>query len=110
MRPNLPALGCRCFSKTARPSPGHREARRYGPYLGAVAIVRRRLAHDVAEGPTEGTQAGEADVEADVGHAAVRLAQQEHRALYSPPLQVAVRRRAKGVAKSAAEVRRRYDG
>ena len=50
------------------------------------AIVRRRLADDVAERPAEGAQAGKADVEADVGDAAVGLAQQEHRALNPPPL------------------------
>ena len=47
----------------------------------------------------------EADVEADVGDAAVGLAQEEHRALDAPPLEVAVRRLAEHGAEAAAEVR-----
>jgi len=38
----------------------------------------RRLAHDVPEHPAEGAEAGEADVHADVGDAAVGGAQPEH--------------------------------
>src|SRR6266516_1062096 len=52
------------------------------------AVVRRRLADDLPERAAEGPQAGEADVDADVGDAAVGLAQQEHRALQPPRLQV----------------------
>jgi hypothetical protein len=40
------------------------------------AVAGRRLADDVAESPAERAQAGEADVEADVGDASVGLAQQ----------------------------------
>ena len=71
----------------------------------ARAVVRRRLADDLAERAAEGAQAVEADVEADVGDAAVGLAQQEHRALDPPPLQVAVRRLPEDGAEAAAEVR-----
>src|SRR5919199_146658 len=104
MRRNLAEIARRRFSETARSGPCHREAGRYGTDLGAVAVVGRRLAHDVAERPAEGAQAGETNVEADVRYATVRLAQQEHRALDSPPLQVAVRRLAEGVPKRADEV------
>src|SRR5262249_12865205 len=71
-----------------------------------AAVARRRLPDDLPERPAEGPEAGEADVEADVGDAAVGLPQQEHRALYPPPLQVAVRRLAEHGAEAAAEVRR----
>src|SRR6202040_2152995 len=53
----------------------------------------------------EGTEAGETDVEADIGDAAVALAQQEHRALDPAPLEVAVRRLAEGRAEGPDEVR-----
>jgi len=69
------------------------------------AVVRRRLADDLPERAAEGPQAREADVEADVGDAAVSLAQQEHRALHPPPLQVTVRRLPEGGAEAADEVR-----
>src|ERR671913_215599 len=42
------------------------------------AIARRRLADDLAERAAERPEAGEADVEADVGDVSVRLAQEEH--------------------------------
>ena len=90
---------------TQRPHGRHLEAvgRHHRPMPGAVA--RRRLADDLPERAAEGPQAGEADVEADVGDAAVGLAQQEHRALHPPPLQVAVRRLPEDGAEAAAEVR-----
>src|SRR6266581_5632468 len=88
------------FSKTARL---HRHPRRdprpHGRQLDAVrrhdrtmprAVARRGLADDLPERATEGAQAGEADVEADLGDAPFGLAQQEHRTLHPPPLQVAV--------------------
>src|SRR5438270_4849111 len=96
--------GRRCggVSKTAR-SPRHprRHHRPRRPHLMTVgghhrsiphAVVRRRLADDLPERAAEGPPAREADVEADVGDAAVGLAQQEHRAFHTPPLQVTVRR------------------
>src|SRR5207302_1606837 len=49
--------------------------------------------------------AGEADVEADVGDAAVGLAEQEHRALHPPPLQVTVRRLPEDGSETATEMR-----
>jgi len=60
--------------------------------------------HDVVEGAAERAKAREPDVEADVGDAAVGLAEQEHRALDPPPLQVAVGRLPEGRAKGADEV------
>src|SRR6476620_2565101 len=83
------------YSKTARSRPGHRAAGRdaVGARRAAARPVRRRrLADDLAERPAEGPEAPEADVEADLGHAAAGLAQQEHRPLDAPSLQVAVRR------------------
>ena len=52
---------------------------------------RRGLADHLAEGAAERPQAGEADVEADVGHAAIGPAEQVHGALHPAPLQVPVR-------------------
>src|SRR4051812_13438160 len=56
------------------------------------AVMRGRLADDLAERPAEGPETGEADIEADIGHASIRLAQEEHRALDATPLEVPVRR------------------
>src|SRR3954451_14050871 len=95
------------FSKTARSRPGHREAVRNGLRLGARAVRARRLADDLAEGPAERAEAAEADVEADVGDAAIGLDEQEHRPLDAPALEVAVRRLAEGGAEGADEVRLR---
>ena len=67
--------------------------------------MRGRLADDLAERPAEGPEAGEADIEADVGDAAVGLAQEEHRALDSSPLQVPVGRLPEDGAEAAAEMR-----
>src|SRR6059036_1287188 len=50
------------------------------------------------------------DVEANIGYAAIGLAQQEHRALNAPTLQVAVRRLAKGGAEGTNEMGLRHDG
>src|SRR3954464_6552840 len=81
------------FSETAGPHPRHRDADRRGVHAGVgAAVLARRLAEDRAERAAERAEAGEAHVEADLGHAAVGLAQQEHRALDAPALQVAVRR------------------
>ncbi len=69
------------------------------------AVVRRRLADDLPERAAEGPQAGEVDVDADVGDAAVGLAQQEHRAVHPPPPQVTVRRLPEDGAEAADEAR-----
>src|SRR5512133_3601580 len=98
----LPTIG---FSKTARSRPGHREAVRDVVGDRALAIGRGRLADDRAEGPAERPEAREADVEADVGDAAIGLHEQEHRALDPPTLQVAVRRLAESGPEGADEVR-----
>ena len=76
----------------------------------APAIAGGCLAHDLAEGPAKGPETREGDVEADIGDAAVGLAQEEHGALDPSSLQVAMRRLAEHVAKAAAEVRRRDVG
>jgi hypothetical protein len=62
------------------------------------------LPHDREERAGERAEAGEADVQADVGHAAVGLAQKEHGAFEPAALQVAVRRLAEGGAERANEV------
>src|SRR5919106_1094100 len=99
------------FSETARSRPGPHEAGRDGPQVGGARPVgRRRLADYVREGPAERPQAREARVEADLGHAAVGLAEHEHRALDPAALQVAVRRLAEGGAEDADEVRLRDVG
>jgi hypothetical protein len=71
----------------------------------SLAVARRRLADDLAERPAEGSQAHEADVEADVSDAAVGLAQEEHRALHPAPLQVPVRGLPEDITEAADEVR-----
>src|SRR3954451_7661768 len=98
------------FSETARSRPGHAEAGRRGPDGRAPAVLAPRLADDGAGRAAECAEAGEADVEADLGDAAVRLAQEEHRALDAPALQIAVRRLAERDAKRADEVRFRHMG
>src|SRR5258708_1589618 len=105
-----PGLAVR-FSETAlsrRPRPGHRPAGRHAQGCSvageARAIARRRLAEDPAERAAEGAQAVESDLEADLGHGAVRLTQQLHRALHATALQVAVRALAERRPELAAEV------
>src|SRR3954462_4807142 len=85
----LPTLG---FSETARSRPCHGKA--VGDVVGdaALAVAGGRLAHDAAERAAERAEAREADVEANLGHAAVGLDEQEHRALDAAPLEVAMRR------------------
>jgi hypothetical protein len=73
----------------------------------AEPVMGRRLADNVAEGPAERAQAGEANVEANVGDASVGLAQQEHRSLDPAPLQIVMRRFAKDGAETTAEMSRR---
>src|ERR1700742_4015871 len=94
------------FSETAGSRPAHGEAGRHRDGLAARAELRRRLADDLAERAAEGAEAEEADVEADLGHAAVGLAQQEHRALDTAALQVAVGRLPERRLEGADEVRR----
>jgi hypothetical protein len=68
------------------------------------SVVGRRLADDRPEGPAERSEAREADVEADVRDAALGLAEEEHRPLNAPALQVAVGRLAEDRAEAPAEV------
>lgn len=56
------------------------------------------------EGSTKCPEAAETHVEADVGHGAVTLAQQKHRPLDTPPLQVPMGRLTEDRAKAAAEM------
>src|SRR5262245_36720492 len=95
------------FSKTARASPRHHEAGRHRRHLSLLPEAGRRLADDLVERAAECAQAAEADVEADIGDAAIGRSQQEHRALDAPALQVAVRCLTEGVAEGANEVRLR---
>src|SRR5215210_7039084 len=100
MRARLVLSPRRRFSKTARSRPRLRKAGRDGSEVGGTPpIGGRRLADDVRECPAESPEAREANVEADLGHAAVGLPEQEHRSLDPAALQVAVRRLAKGGAK-----------
>jgi hypothetical protein len=69
------------------------------------AVAGGRLADDGPEGAAEGPKAREADVEADVGHAAVGLHEQEHRALDAATLQVAMRRLAERGPEGPDEMR-----
>src|SRR6476620_2280938 len=124
MTVRLGSWGADRFSETARMRrrPGFvhipcREAWSREHHLHAVGRDDRtvsrpvpgwRLADDLPEHPAERPQAGEADVEADVGHAAVGLAEQEHRALDPPPLQIAVRCLSEHTPEAADEMRRRH--
>src|SRR3712207_310032 len=110
MGATLVQVARRGFSETARSRVGHREARGDGPDRPAAAVARGRFADDVAERAAERPEAREADVEADVGDAAVGGPQQEHGALDAPALEVAVRRLAEGRAGGADEVRLRGVG
>src|SRR5215207_910543 len=108
MCPTLVRVRWSGFSKTARSRPGHGKAGRHGSDGRALAIVGWRLADDVAKRARECAQAVEADVQADVRHAAVGLAQQVHRALDTTALEVAVRRLAEGRPKGTDEMRLRH--
>src|SRR5215211_2521014 len=99
------------FSETARSRPRAREAGRNRAEVGgAAAVGRRRLADDGPERPAEGAEARKADVEADLAHLAAGLAQEEHRPLDAPALEVAMRGLAKGGAEGPDEVRFRNVG
>src|SRR4029453_7421175 len=94
---NMPATlrrhGLRAFSETARSRPAHGEAVRHRAGLrGLSAEGRRGPAHDVRERAAERAEAGEADRPADVGHAALGVAEQGQGPLPPPALQVAVGR------------------
>src|SRR5437763_9474811 len=80
------------FSKTARSRSGLGEAGRDSFEVGrSPPIGGRRLADNVGKGPAEGPEARKANVEADLGHTAVGLPEQEHRPLDPAALQVAMR-------------------
>src|SRR5437879_5511086 len=98
------------FSKTARSRPGQGEAGWAGGDRSALPRFGRRLTDDLPKAAAEAAQAVEADVEADVGHAAVGRAQEEHRALDPPTLQITVRGLAEGGSESPDEVRLRDIG
>src|SRR3954452_6998472 len=102
MAPKVRSPGRSCCSETARSHPRLLEARRDAVRKRPAGAERgRRLADDLPEGPAEGGEAGEADVEADLADRVLRGAEQVHRALDAPPLQVAVRGLAEGVLEGA---------
>src|SRR4051812_22393531 len=106
MDATLTVRGALVFSETARSRDAHRKAVGHG--LGRARrepVLAGRLPHDRLEGPAERAEAREADVEADLGHAALGLTEQEHGALDAAALQVAVRRLAERRAERADEVR-----
>ena len=79
-----------------------------GPVAGP--IYGRCLTDDLAKGSTEGSEARESDVEADVGDAPVGLAQEEHRPLDPSALEVAMGRLAEDGPEAPAEMRGRDMG
>src|SRR3712207_5616494 len=87
------------FSKTAWSRPRLRHAVRAPAEVGRPpAVGGRRGADDLAEDPAERAEAVEADLQADLGDAQVRLAKEEHRPLHATALQVSMRRLAEGRA------------
>src|SRR3954470_9140927 len=102
------------FSETAllaitRPGPGHDHASRDiagrpGTCTPARAVRRRGHSDHAREGPAEAAEAHETDVEADLGHRPLGLAQQCHRALEPAPLEIAVRRLAERLLEGPDEV------
>jgi hypothetical protein len=76
----------------------------------ARAVPGRRLADDRAERAAERSEAAEANVEAHVGHASIRFAQQEHRAFDPPALEVSMGCLPEDGPEGAAEVGRRDVG
>jgi hypothetical protein len=108
------------FSKTARsrghsrrkprPRLRHLETVRCLDWRVAQTVARRRFANDLAERAAEGSKAREADIEADVSDASVRLAEQEHRPLDPPSLEVPVRCLPERGAEASAEVELREVG
>src|SRR6476646_36494 len=93
------------FSETARSRPGSGKAGGDGSQVrGSLPVRRGRFTDDVPEGPAEGAEAAEADIEADLAHARVALPQEEHRSLHAAALQVAMGRFAECGAKGPDEV------
>ena len=81
-----------CWAPGAAPRSHSRKLDAVGRHDRSVPlpICARRLSDDLTEGSAECPDAAEADVEADVGHSAVTLAEQKHRTLDLASLQVAV--------------------
>ena len=75
--------------------------------LAASPVLGWCLTDDLVKSAAERSQAAETDLEADIGHAARALAQQEHRALDPAALQVTVRWLAKCRTERPDEVRLR---
>src|SRR5579864_8136666 len=107
----LGSRGVEGFSKSTgfrgaehRPHGRHHEAVGGHHRTMSEAILRGRLADNLPEGSAERSQAGKADLEADVGDAARGFAQEEHRPFHSPSLQVAVRCLSEGGTKAADEM------
>src|SRR6266853_5067594 len=105
MKPMLSAVPRPGFSETAGSCPYHDEACGGLNGLLARSILGGRHLDDVAKRAAECAQARKADVEAHIGHAPPRFAQQEHGSLDSPPLQVAVWSLPKGRLERPDEMR-----
>src|SRR5262245_8871244 len=106
MRTMLVTYGGTRFSKTARSRPRLREAGGHRAQIcRPLAVRRRRLADDLVKRAAERAEAGEADVQADVAHAALGLAQHEHRTLHPPALEITMGCLTEGGAKGPDEVR-----
>src|SRR5437764_906135 len=87
-----------------RPARGHPKRRSIA--REARPIARWRFPDDHPKRAAERAQAAEADVETDLRHRLVGLAQQLHRSLYAPALKVPVGGLAERGPELAAEVRR----
>src|SRR3981081_685437 len=105
MKPMLSAVLRPGFSETCGSCQHHHKARRGLNGLLARSILGGRDLDDVAKRAAECAQARKADVEAHIGHAPLRFAQQEHGSLDSPSLQVAVRSLPKGRLERPDEMR-----
>src|ERR1700719_3573652 len=105
MRPMLSAVLWPRFSETARSGPRHRKAGRHGHDHTAIAVFSGSHPHDFMKRAAECSQAAEANIEANVRHISCGFAQQEHGALDSPALKVAVWSLTKSRLEGTDEVR-----
>ena len=76
----------------------------------SFAELRRRIARDCRERAAERAKAGEPDLHADVGDAAIGGSQQVHGPLDATPLQIAMGGFAEGVLERTKEVGLRHVG
>jgi hypothetical protein len=92
------------FSETARSCPGHDKAGRSLNGLFTLSVFTGCNPDDVSKRPTERSEAGETDVETDVGHGSVRLAEHEHRAFDASSLEISMGRLSKRPLEGSDEV------